>query len=358
MSHELRTPLNSIIGFSSILNKQQTNPSQIELSKQINLSSKSLLTLINDILDLSKIQDSKFTMQKYKFNAYSEIVTHTERFEGLTIEKQLTFKNSISKNLQGIFLGDWLRINQIILNLISNAIKFTSEDGEIIYDTDYKDNSLIISISDNGIGMNAETQNRIFKPFEQADGSTTRKYGGTGLGLSITQNLVELMDGKIELESAEGKGSTFKVTIPLEMIESNQEEIVNTDLSDEDKENSLSGHILIVEDNKTNQMLVRMLIEDFGLTCDIANDGIEAVKLYNPDTHALILMDENMPNMNGIEAMKILKEKYKDRCGAIIALTANAMEGDRDRFLALGMDSYISKPIDENELYINLKEFL
>ena len=358
MSHELRTPLNAIIGFSGILNKKQTDSHHKELSDQINSSSKSLLSLINDILDLSKIQDSSFTIEPFAFNAYEEIVDFSYQFEGLTDKKTLVFKNSISANLKNIFLGDWQRISQVMLNLISNAVKFTPKDGEIIFDVDYKDKSIVISVIDNGVGMNKEVQDKIFKPFEQADGSTTRKYGGTGLGLNITQNLVELMNGKIELDSQEGQGSTFKVTIPLQMIEPTEEAIVKIEFSEDEKEDSLEGHILIVEDNKTNQMLVRMLIEDFGLTSEIANDGIEAVEIYNPDIHKLILMDENMPNMNGIEAMKILKEKYQDKCGTIIALTANAMEGDREKFLSLGMDGYISKPIDGDELYRILKEFL
>ncbi|MEA3228634.1 MAG: ATP-binding protein [Campylobacterota bacterium] len=358
MSHELRTPLNAIIGFSGILNKKQSNPEHRELSKQINSSSKSLLALINNILDLAKIESSSFIIEPLAFKAYDEIVDFSHQFEGLTAKKSLRFKSLIGDNLKNRFFGDWQRITQIILNLVSNAVKFTPKDGEIIFDIDYKNDSLIITVTDSGIGMNKETQDKIFKPFEQADGSTTRKYGGTGLGLSITQNLVELMDGTIELESQEGKGSTFRVTIPLEKIQSSEEEIDKPEFIQEDKENSLEGHILIVEDNKTNQMLVRMLIEEFGLTSDIANDGVEAIEMYNPDIHTLILMDENMPNMNGIEAMKILKKRYQDRCTPIVALTANAMEGDKEKFLNLGMDGYVAKPIDEDELYHVIKEFL
>ncbi|MEA1955897.1 MAG: nitrate- and nitrite sensing domain-containing protein [Campylobacterota bacterium] len=357
MSHELRTPLNSIIGFSNILNKKSRDYDHTTLTPQISSSAESLLHLINDILDLSKIQDSKFTIEPYKFNAYDEINIYIQQLDGLTLKKQLRFKNNIDDTLKGIFFGDWHRINQIIVNLISNAIKFTPANGEIKYDVFHKDNNLIINISDNGIGMNKEAQDKIFKPFEQADGSTTRKYGGTGLGLSITQNLVELMNGKIELESQEGKGSTFKITIPLEKIEDANEETVEVDFDEGNEQSHLTGHILIVEDNATNQMLIKMIIEEFGLTCDMANDGVEAVEIYNPNTHALILMDENMPNMNGVEAMKVIREKYEDRCGAIIALTANAMEGEKDRFLNLGMDGYIAKPIDVNILYKTLRKF-
>ena len=208
-----------------------------------------------------------------------------------------------------------------------------------------------------GVVQNKETQDKVFEPFTQADGSTTRKYGGTGLGLSITQDLVTLMNGKIKLESSEGVGTTFKVTLPLEKLHQELEDSQNQ-LSEENTEDNLSGHILIVEDNKTNQMLVKMLIEDFGLTCDIANDGLEAVAIYQPQKHQVVLMDENMPNMNGIEAMLSIKDKYKEKTTPIIALTANAMQGDRERFLNLGMDGYVSKPIKEKQLYEALKEFL
>ncbi|MEA3227506.1 MAG: ATP-binding protein [Campylobacterota bacterium] len=357
MSHELRTPLNAIIGFSSILNKKQRDKELVLLSRQIHTSSKSLLHLINDILDLSKIKDSSFTIEPFEFNAYEELVEFLQQIEGLTAKKTLYFEMHIADALQTTYFGDWVRIQQICLNLVSNAVKFTPKGGQIKFSGDYKDNSLIITVSDNGIGMNKEIQDRVFKPFQQADGTTTRKYGGTGLGLSITQSLVELMDGTIELESQEAKGSIFKITLPLEKVEGRRVETTKAERNEENKEGSLTGHILIVEDNKTNQMLVKMLIEEFGLTCDIANDGIEAVDIYNPNIHDLILMDENMPNMNGIEAMKVIKEKYKDRCTPIIALTANAMIGDKDRFLKLGMDGYVAKPIDEDLLYLILKDY-
>ena len=358
MSHELRTPLNAIIGFSSILEKKLNDSKHLDYIKRIHESSISLLTLINDILSLSKIKDSKFTIDPIFFNAYNDIKEHSKRFEGLTSEKNIQFKNHIDSSLQAVFNGDWHRISQIILNLVSNAVKFTPDGGEISCDARYTKGSLVLSVQDNGIGMKKEVQDKVFQPFEQADGSTTRKYGGTGLGLSITQSLVEVMGGKIELESQEGEGTQFKVSIPLEKIADEQvtHNVVQSKV--EDKENTLKGHILIVEDNKTNQMLIKILIEDFGLTCDIANDGLEAIDIYNPKTHKLVLMDENMPNMQGVEAMKILHEKYKENCGAIIALTANAMEGDEEKFLNIGMDGYITKPIDEDILYKTLVKFL
>ena len=165
------------------------------------------------------------------------------------------------------------------------------------------------------------------------------------------------MNGTIQVESQENKGSTFDVSIPLTKISDDclEENEITCNVN---KENSLCGHILIVEDNKTNQMLIKMLVEDFGLTCDIANNGIEAVDIYDPNKHKLVLMDENMPKRNGLEAMKILQEKYKEKCTPIIALTANAMAGDKEKFLDAGMDAYVPKPIDEDELYGTIVKFL
>lgn len=356
MSHELRTPLNAIIGFSKILTKKQIDNSLIALSKQITTSSDSLLNLINDILDLSKINDDKFTINPYQFNAYSEIEKLYEKFEVLISKKQIHFNSFVSKNLKGTFIADFHRVEQIILNLISNAMKFTDKDGTISCEIKYVDNLLIITIEDDGIGMSKEAQDKIFLPFIQADGSTTRKYGGTGLGLSITQKLIEMMQGKIELESKEGAGSTFKVMLPIDKISDDYSEL--NSIQEEVEKVPLEAHILVAEDNKTNQMLIKMLLEDFGITCDIANDGLEAVKLYNPERHAIILMDESMPNMNGLEAMKFIKEKYQNLHIPIIALTANAMQGDKEKFISLGMDDYVAKPIDDDVLYESIKKAL
>jgi len=356
MSHELRTPLNAIIGFSSILTKKLTQKAYKEMAKQIHSSSENLLNLINDILDLSKIKDENFTLNPYQFNAYHEINAFTEQFEVLVHQKGLNFHTHLSESLKAMFLGDLTRINQISLNLISNAIKFTPKNGDVSFSADYHEGNFILKIKDNGIGMNKLVQDKIFKPFVQADGSTTRHYGGTGLGLSITQNLVELMQGKIELESEEDKGSTFIVTLPIEKVgEAQKDEEVHLEAS---KEGTISGNVLIAEDNKTNQMLIKLLLEDYGLETTLANDGIEVVRLYNPDIHNLILMDENMPNRNGTEAMEILRDKYQEKCAPIIALTANAMEGDKTRFIKAGMDDYLSKPINEDLLYEILKKYL
>lgn len=356
MSHELRTPLNSIIGFSGILQEKLQDGENKELSKLVEASSKHLLTLINDILDLSKMNSAEFTIEPHEFNAYSEINNFSKRFDGLS-KKNLVCSSNVSENLNAIFLGDWLRLSQIVLNLISNSMKFTGIGGRVTFDSEYVKGSIIFKISDNGIGMSQETQDKIFKPFTQADGSTTRKYGGTGLGLSITQKLVEAMNGKMKLESELDVGTTFTITIPLKKI---SDDIDTKEIAEVVKKERITfnSHILVVEDNTMNQIVLRMHLKKFSVTCDIANDGLEAVDIYNPEIHKLILMDENMPNMNGIEAMKIIKEKYKGKLTPIIALTANTMVGDKERFLSQGMDGYLSKPIDIEELSQALEEFL
>ena len=357
MSHELRTPLTAILGFVNILSKEISNKEHQEYLGYIGSNSHQLLELINDILDLAKIQHGEFTIEPHEFNPYSELSVYTHHFDGILSNKHLLFKTDISPDLVGTFKGDWLRISQIILNLISNAIKFTPEHGNISLKVDYLKGAFVIVVSDSGIGMSHEVQDQIFKPFTQADGSTTRRYGGTGLGLSITQKLIEMMKGHIELKSTENKGTTFTVVIPIEKV--------SDDILEEDKaivelgdKVLFSGKVLVAEDNKTNQLLVRLILEDMGLKCDIVNDGQEALDMYDPTVHRLILMDENMPNMNGVKAMHHIREKHKDACGPIIALTANVMKGDKENFIKEGMDGYLEKPIDEEKLYKTLKTFL
>jgi PAS domain S-box-containing protein len=357
MSHELRTPLNAIIGFTGILNKQIDDKKHKDYLKYVDSNSQQLLSLINDILDLSKIDSGDFTIDKFESNAYEEIINNVNRFDGILASSYVLFSFNIDKLLKGTFIADWLRVSQIILNLVSNAIKFTPNNGTISLDVDYIDKSLVIVVTDSGIGMSHEVQDKIFKPFVQADGSTTRKYGGTGLGLSITQNLIEMMKGKLEVQSIEGEGSSFTVEIPVEKVSSKivMHEEINFD---EIQNTPLSGKVLVAEDNKTNQLLVKLLLEDMGVECDMVEDGEKALKMYDPSVHELILMDENMPNMNGVIAMHKIREKYKDDCGPIIALTANVMKGDRERFMKEGMDDYIPKPIEENHLYRVLAKFL
>jgi len=352
MSHELRTPLNAIIGFSAILKKhlkQDRNLKHIEL---IHESSEHLLQLINDILDLSKLESGKFSIDPMAENIYHKSEIFLQRFNPLVKEKGLVLKIDIDDSLNTTLLIDWLRVTQIITNLLSNAIKFTPKGGDIELRLSYISGQLCITVKDTGIGMSDEALDSIFKPFEQADGSTTRQFGGTGLGLAIISELIDAMNGRINVESIPNKGSSFCVYLPMQQAEKmvciNKESISDT--------TALTGHVLIAEDNKTNQLLATIMLEEIGISCDIANDGVEAIDMYDPNKHQLILMDVNMPNMDGIESMLSIKDSHPD--AVIIALTADATKGDRERFIALGMDEYLSKPLDGEKFYNMMSRYL
>jgi len=356
MSHELRTPLNGIIGFTQLLEDKITESSHKKYLNIILQSSNQLLSIINDILDLSKIKSGKFELEKHPFNAYNALTQQLEPFSIQAKNKKIDFTTSIDIDDSVILNGDWTRISQILNNLLSNALKFTSEEGKVSFKATYNDGFLECKVADSGIGMDEKTIDRIFQPFIQADISTTREFGGTGLGLSITKELVELMDGEIDVYSKPGVGSRFTVRMALESKElSFQKPEMNTDPSLSFPQ--LSGHVLIVEDNETNRLLIISLIEAFGLSYESAADGQEAVELFEQDRFDLILMDENMPRLNGIEAMKQIR-KLPGGTLPIIALTANVMQGDKERFLNEGMDAFMGKPILYQDLMETLQRYL
>ncbi len=354
MSHELRTPLNSIDGFTSIMQRAIKDDKYLGYLQNIKDSSDHLLGLINDILDLSKLQSGKFTLDYHSFNFYEKTNLFVKRFDAQLIKADLKLKLDLDLSTKTTIKGDWLRISQIITNLLSNAIKFTPATKEIVLSASYKNNTLKFMLKDSGIGMSKEAQKKIFNPFEQADSSTTKKYGGTGLGLSIVLNLVEQMKGEIKLYSQEGVGSTFSVSIPAQEGKTILKEV---EIEKNVKREKLDAHILIAEDNKTNQILIGLLVDELGLTYKIVNDGNEAVVMFGEEKFDLVLMDENMPNLNGVQAMQKIHSLYGDSV-PIVALTANAMSGDEERFLEAGMSGYIPKPIDNEKLYRVIKALL
>ena len=357
MSHEIRTPLNAIIGFVDVLYKDEQNEDKQKKLKIINKSSHSLLTIINDILDFSKIESNKLLIEKNPLNIRDSFTDIVNLFTDKAREKELTLHIDIDDNLPKTMLGDIVRIKQIFSNLLSNAIKF-SKDGSYV-DISIKflkeENELYCSVKDYGIGIDANKVSDIFESFVQEDSSTTRKYGGTGLGLSISKVLVELMGGKIGVQSEFTIGSIFYFHLPLiEVCEVHHEEELSKNTV------KLSGNILIVEDNKSNQMLMDILLDELGLNSVIVNDGVEAVDMMKAKgaEYDLILMDENMPNMNGIEATKIIRTLENVKNIPIIAVTANAIKGDREKFLEAGMDDYLSKPINATDLELTLRKYL
>ncbi|MEA3228324.1 MAG: ATP-binding protein [Campylobacterota bacterium] len=356
MSHEIRTPMNAILGFIQILIKQEEDAKKLKKFHIINDSGKSLLRIINDILDFSKIDSQKMLIEKVPYNIRDTFTHIQSLFLSKAKENKIDISLNIDNNIPINSLGDRVRIEQVTSNLLSNAIKFSIEDSVITINIRYlEDKNLILcEIIDQGIGISENKIEHIFDAFSQEDTSTTRKYGGTGLGLSISKALVKLMHGEIGVKSKIDMGSNFYFTLPLYEVQQKVDEVQNI----EDKSNTISGNILIVEDNKTNQLLLTMFLSEYDLTYKIANDGVEALEILKTEKFDIILMDENMPNMNGIEATKIIRTIDEIKDIPIIAVTANAIDGDRARFIDAGMNEYISKPIDDDELHRILKIFL
>jgi len=478
MSHEIRTPLNAILGFVTVLKKTIQEEKSKAYLDIIDSSGQSLLTIINDILDFSKMQSGKFDINKHETVPLEELSNTIMLFSSNIYSKHHLYTVYIDPKLPKSINIDAGRVNQILSNLLSNAIKFTPINGAITISIICVDINLIISVEDSGIGIAKENIDKIFSAFSQADGSTTRKYGGTGLGLSISSILAELMGGTLVVKSEEKIGSTFTLTLPIEVLDRDPLALVNKDnlsrlkiailnncdecivsvkliqkylhdfgvenvmvldtyqkdlydvlffvpddeyneeiveakipaiamLRDdtvkinhlkyvtplyapfipksiiaainethleniqitmktkehviEDNEIKFKGNILVAEDNVTNQMLIKLLLMDYGIRFKIANDGVEAVDIFKKSTFDMVLMDENMPNKNGIEAMLEIKKYEKENSlknTPIIALTANALESDMTRFKEVGMDGFIAKPIDTKALESELSRYL
>jgi len=362
MSHEIRTPMNGILGFVERLEKHEDDEEKVKQFNLIRNSGNTLLSIINDILDFSKIESGNMDIESHPISLYEVISETSGIFSELMGSKHIEFKKNSDDRISSCIMGDQVRLKQVIFNLLSNAIKFTHEGGVITLDTEYKEQtkSVYIAITDTGIGIPQNKLERIFEAFSQQDNSTTRKYGGTGLGLSIASSLVKKMGGELKVQSTVKVGSKFYFEIPI--VECHAE-YVDPKIKEQRGESShhFEGHILIVEDNKTNQMLLSMLLDDLGLTYDLANDGVEALEWFNKKDYDIILMDENMPNLNGIEAshqIRLMEEDHKLQATPIVAVTANALAEDRQRFLDAGMDDYVSKPYTEDDISRVLLKYL
>ena len=353
MSHEIRTPLNAILGFVKLLKEKINDNESQHYLDIIDNSSQTLLAVLNDILDFSKIEAGKLSIEKTEFNPTKEFESVIELLNIKAIEKNITIHKNF-KNLPEFIKSDSIRLKQVLLNLLGNSLKFTPKNKHIYINIEYKENRLFVSIKDEGIGMTKEQIDKIFHPFTQADDSTTRKFGGTGLGLSISKEIVKLLGGELQVKSELNKFSEFFFDIPVE--------IVKKTISKENASsvNSISGKILLVEDNKANQLFMQVILKKLGLTFDIAYNGEEAVEKYQNNNFNLILMDENMPIMNGIEATKKIREIEKEtkKHIPIIAVTANALNGDKQKFLQSGFDEYLPKPVDIKLLKEIINRFL
>ncbi len=355
MSHEIRTPLNAIIGFIDLLKEQETNEERLDYINTVSTSSKNLVGIINDILDFSKIESGKLSIEHIDFDTQKEFNMPKKLFQAKADEKDIQL-HTFFKEVPPYLKSDILRIKQIINNLFSNAIKFTPNGKNITLSVEYKENELHVAVKDEGIGIKPDKLQSIFEAFSQEDVSTTRKYGGTGLGLSISSRLVKLLGGELKVESTLGEGSTFYFKIPVETGKATEKETKSVVTLDHLKDKK----ILLVEDIDTNQKIMKVLIEKAGMQMDIADDGLQAIEKYKVNKYDAILMDENMPVMNGIEATSEIINYEKENeleHTPIVALTGNAVEGDRERFIAAGMDEYLNKPIDRARLYEVLSSF-
>ena len=351
MSHEIRTPLNSILGFTNVLLKTEISEKQNDYIQAIKTSGKSLNLLINDILDLAKVDAGKMTFENEPFEIRKSLTSIIHSFDLKIKEKNLEIGKEFDSKIPKMLLGDSLRLNQIFLNLLSNAVKFTHK-GKISININLKQNNeenviIEFAVSDSGIGIDINKINSIFQPFEQAEFNTSSSYGGTGLGLAIVKQLIESQGGTISLKSKIDEGSTFSFTLPFEKTKVKLE----YDL-DEPKQyfEERNLRVLVAEDVLLNQLLIKIILDDFGFDQEIVNNGKIAIEKMQSNDYDIILMDLQMPVMNGIEATEYIRKKLKSTI-PIIALTADVTTVNVFKCKEFGMDDYISKPIDEKLLY-------
>lgn len=364
MSHEIRTPMNGVIGTLQLLEDTELSNEQKEFVEIAHRSADALLAILNDILDLSKIEAGKLSFESLVFDI-KQVVNDIVILHSLKAEQQgVSLVQRADEKLPNFLMGDPMRMRQVIVNLVSNALKFTKH-GEVkisidVVNKDIDSVELRVTVADTGIGIPQAAQDTLFDAFTQADGSTTRKYGGTGLGLAIVSQLVDMMGGSLGMESVEGKGSSFWFTANLQLTAAVPYAVVATVDGNEDLK--LDAKILMVEDNPVNQMVAQKMLEKIGLKATIANNGIEALQCLDQQSFDLVLMDCQMPEMDGFDATREIRKldiKARDQKHLpVVAMTANVMSGDRERCLEVGMDDYIGKPVQRDMLASVLRKWL
>ncbi|EHH1223244.1 response regulator [Vibrio parahaemolyticus] len=354
MSHELRTPMNGVLGISQLIAEETKEPVTKEHIKVILDSGQHLMTILNDILDFSKVEENKLELEEAPFHLEQVLTPVCSAIQPLIDEKsiELIVENDVPNNTE--FTGDCARLRQILFNLAGNAVKFTNE-GHVLIRTELnsEDKQLLIIVSDTGIGIAPDKQGRVFNSFEQADSSTTRRFGGTGLGLAIVKKLTELMGGSITLKSVEGVGTQFIVTLPIPWNESEKPSPQHTPVQTRSTQNL---RILLAEDNRVNALVAKGFCEKLGHTVDVAENGLVAVEKARDNDYDLILMDNHMPEMNGVEATRFIREKLRVKT-LLFAYTADVFREAHDHFIAAGADHVLTKPLQRESFADALKQF-